>query len=136
LQAFWDRTVPEFLIVAGGDWADEIDLPTAPAAAFDRQAQTVAPLGQYSNNTSTASFDASAVPNEPPYVAYVGNLSFNVTEHDLETFFGDAQVKPLYLIQVKSVRLIMDLDTQRPKGYGYVDFVDRESLLSARNLEY
>jgi RNA recognition motif-containing protein len=71
-------------------------LPTAPAAAFDRPIQTAAPLGQYSNNTSTASFDASLVPNEPPYVVYVGNLSFNVTEHDLETFFGDAQVNLLF----------------------------------------
>lgn len=28
----------------------------------------------------------------------------------------------------------MDTDTQRPKGYGYVDFLDRESLLSALSM--
>jgi RNA recognition motif-containing protein len=27
--------------------------------------------------------------------------------------------------------LIVDLDTQRPKGYGYVEFLDRESLVNA-----
>jgi hypothetical protein len=91
LLAFWDLTVTSLNLV-GGDWADDIDLPTAPAAAFDRPAPTAA-LVQNSNNTSTASFDISTVPHDPPYVAYVGNLSFNVTEHDLETFFGDALVK-------------------------------------------
>jgi translation initiation factor 4B len=29
----------------------------------------------------------------------------------------------------------MDLDTQRPKGYGYVEFLDRESLLSALSMD-
>jgi hypothetical protein len=69
-------------------------LPTAPAAAFERQ--TAAPslsqqpsLSQYS---STASFDVVAVPDKPPFVAHVGNLSYNVTEHDLETFFGESKV--------------------------------------------
>lgn len=27
--------------------------------------------------------------------------------------------------------MIMDMETQRPKGYGYVEFNDRASLLSA-----
>merc|ERR1719276_736307 len=88
---------------AGGDWAD--DLPSAPAAAYQQPDSLVQ---QHSNQSSLASFDMATVPNQPPYVAYVGNLSFNVTEHDLETFFGD--------VQIKSARLIMDQDTQRPKG--------------------
>lgn len=93
MRASWDLIVEFILILAGGDWADDIDLPTAPAAAYDRPAVQSASLTQNSNNNSTASFDLSTVPDAPPFVAYVGNLSFNVTEHDLETFFGDAQVQ-------------------------------------------
>ncbi|CAG0998782.1 hypothetical protein PHYC_02735 [Phycisphaerales bacterium] len=46
---------------------------------------------------------------------YVGNLSFNTTEsqlHDLFAAFGE----------VKSASLVMDRDTGRPRGFGFVEF--------------
>jgi cold-inducible RNA-binding protein len=45
---------------------------------------------------------------------YVGNLSYNVTEDQLRELFGQAGT-------IKEVAMIMDRDTQRPKGFGFVE---------------
>ena len=45
---------------------------------------------------------------------YVGNLSYNVTEEQLRALFSQAGV-------IKEITLIMDRDTQRPKGFGFVE---------------
>jgi RNA recognition motif-containing protein len=45
---------------------------------------------------------------------YVGNLSYNVTEEQLRALFSQAGA-------IKEITLIMDRDTQRPKGFGFVE---------------
>jgi RNA recognition motif-containing protein len=45
---------------------------------------------------------------------YVGNLSYDVTEEQLRELFSKAGV-------IKEVALIMDRDTRRPKGFGFVE---------------
>lgn len=35
------------------------------------------------------------LPTQPPYTAFVGNLAFDLTERDLETFFDGFKVGPL-----------------------------------------
>ncbi len=45
---------------------------------------------------------------------YVGNLSYNVTEDDLRQLFAQAG-------EVKEVALIVDRDTRRSKGFGFVE---------------
>ena len=45
---------------------------------------------------------------------YVGNLSFQTTEGDLETLFAQAG-------DVESVRIITDRDTGRSRGFGFVE---------------
>jgi cold-inducible RNA-binding protein len=45
---------------------------------------------------------------------YVGNLSYNVTEEQLRELFSQAGT-------IKEITLIMDRDTQRPKGFGFVE---------------
>jgi len=52
----------------------------------------------------------------PSSTLFVGNLSFNVSEDTVWSFFND--------YGVKSVRLPTDRDTGRPKGFGYVEFED------------
>ncbi len=47
---------------------------------------------------------------------YVGNLSYNIAEDDLRSLFAQAG-------EIKEVTLIMDRDTRRPKGFGFVEFV-------------
>lgn len=62
-------------------------------------------------------------PENPPFTAYVGNLDYSSTEQDLAGFFAPES-------KVSSVRLVADKGG-RPKGYGYVEFADLESLKSA-----
>ena len=64
------------------------------------------------------------VPERPPFIAFVGNLSFSATEDDIGEFFSEH-------CGVDSVRLIRDNNTNRSKGFGYVTFSDRESLITA-----
>jgi RNA recognition motif-containing protein len=45
---------------------------------------------------------------------YVGNLSFETTESELQELFGQAG-------SVETVRIIMDRETGRSKGYGFVE---------------
>ncbi|KAI0244394.1 Eukaryotic translation initiation factor 4H [Massospora cicadina] len=62
------------------------------------------------------------IPTRGPFTAYVGNLPFDVNEEsDLEAFFTGCNVL--------SVRIPMNYETQRPKGYCYVEFKERESLI-------
>lgn len=60
-------------------------------------------------------------PQGPPYVAFVGNLPFSVDRNQLGDFFVQGGCK------VADVRMEPHRDG-RPKGYGYVEFEDPESL--------
>jgi RNA recognition motif-containing protein len=55
---------------------------------------------------------------------YVGNLSFDATESDIESAFGEFGA-------VKSVNIIKDRDTGRSRGFGFVEMVDREAGANA-----
>lgn len=55
---------------------------------------------------------------------YVGNLSFNTSESQLRDLFaahGD----------VSSASLVMDRDTGRPRGFGFVEFPNDEHARAA-----
>lgn len=97
-----------------GDWADDaIALPTAPAAATATPTST--------SYAPASSYQAVPVPDVAPFNAYLGNLAFTTTEHDISSFFGDT----------RSVRLVMDTATMKPKGFGYVEFSTRQQLVDA-----
>ena len=51
---------------------------------------------------------------------YVGNLSFNTSEGELRDLFAQHG-------EVVSASLVMDRETGRPRGFGFVEFVDRAS---------
>jgi RNA recognition motif-containing protein len=48
---------------------------------------------------------------------YVGNLSFNTTEQQLESLFAEHG-------RVESANLVTDRDTGRPRGFGFVEMSD------------
>lgn len=51
---------------------------------------------------------------------YVGNLSYRMTEAELEAEFGKFG-------SVKSVKIIKDRDTNRSKGFAFVDMDDQSA---------
>ena len=59
----------------------------------------------------------------PPFIAFVGNLSFETTEGDLEDFFGG--------LGVKGVRMAAPSLDGKPRGFGYVEFETVDGLKNA-----
>lgn len=58
---------------------------------------------------------------------YVGNLSYNVNEQELETLFSEYG-------SISSVRLIKDYDTGRSKGFAFIEFDNETQAKSALQL--
>lgn len=50
---------------------------------------------------------------------YVGNLSFDTTQQDIEQLFGEIGT-------VTSTNLIEDRETGRPRGFGFVEMSSKE----------
>ena len=50
---------------------------------------------------------------------YVGNLSYQTSEEDLKNKFGEFG-------NVSSVKIIMDRDTGRSKGFGFIEMSSSE----------
>src|SRR5581483_6425842 len=55
---------------------------------------------------------------------YVGNLAYGVTEQDLRDLFSQAG-------ELQDVMLIVDRDTRRSKGFGFVEFVNEADAQKA-----
>jgi cold-inducible RNA-binding protein len=57
---------------------------------------------------------------------YVGNLSFSTTEAELRSLFEEHG-------DVASASLVMDRDTGRPRGFGFVEMSNDEQAKAAMN---
>jgi RNA recognition motif-containing protein len=55
---------------------------------------------------------------------YVGNLSYKARDEDLAALFSDYG-------EVISARVILDRETKRSRGFGFVEMADREAALKA-----
>ncbi|XP_023225093.1 eukaryotic translation initiation factor 4H-like [Centruroides vittatus] len=66
------------------------------------------------------------IPNSPPFKAYVGNLPQNCGEDDFENIFVN--------LNIREIRMIRDRETNRFKGFGFVEFEDLESFRAALEL--
>lgn len=58
---------------------------------------------------------------------YVGNLPFSTTEDELRELFADFGT-------VHEARLMMDRDTGRPRGFGFVQMEDADADAAIRAL--
>lgn len=56
---------------------------------------------------------------------YVGNLSYSVTEADLREAFGSEG------LEVAEVKIVMDRDTGRPRGFAFVEMASDEGAAQA-----
>mmetsp|Transcript_16176 Transcript_16176/g.33326 ORF Transcript_16176/g.33326 Transcript_16176/m.33326 type:complete len:370 (-) Transcript_16176:51-1160(-) len=79
---------------------------------------------RYEDRPSRIDAPQKPLPDGPPYVAFVGNLSYEVDDNALGEFFSEH-------CEVKDVRVLVDNQTQRSKGFGYVTFENIESLETA-----
>jgi len=57
---------------------------------------------------------------------YVGNLSYSLSDSDLEQAFSEFG-------EVMSAKIIMDRETNRSKGFGFVEFGSNEAATDAIN---
>lgn len=60
---------------------------------------------------------------------YVGNLSWNTTESNLEDLFSEYG-------EITSIRIVTDRDTNRSKGFGFIEMANdnaAEAAISAIN---
>ncbi|MFZ8932934.1 MAG: RNA recognition motif domain-containing protein [Bacteriovoracaceae bacterium] len=55
---------------------------------------------------------------------YVGNISFNTSEEDLNTLFGEFG-------EVSSARIITDRETGRSRGFGFVEMSNNDEAQAA-----
>lgn len=113
-----------------GSWADEMDaLPSAPAVRHDDDQSGRDRFSRRDDYLSSRPDRASGPPREdlplptaPPFTAFVGNLAFDLTEMEMEDFFGPAKIK--------SVKIIKDRE-DKPKGFGYIEFEELSGLKDA-----
>ena len=105
------EAVEKALLMSG----QEID---GRAVNIDR---STAPDKSKARDTRAKAFGDQTSP--PSSTLFVGNLSFDVSEDTVWSFFND--------YGVKSVRLPTDRDTGRPKGFGYVEFEDVDGAKKA-----
>ncbi|KAL9648431.1 hypothetical protein ABK040_014051 [Willaertia magna] len=88
----------------------------------EQQQRKVKPSAFFSEGMKQPSKELE-FPTERPFVAYVGNLSYDTTSEGLEEFFDG--------LEVVNVRLPRDQEQNRIKGFGYVEFETLDDLKEA-----
>ncbi|XP_026472602.1 eukaryotic translation initiation factor 4B-like [Ctenocephalides felis] len=118
-QEFIATQTPAALpIRKGSSWADEVESDDN----FDIRPRPALPSGP----RASREVDDSAVPHQPPYIAYVSNLPYDIEEDDLRDLFADMQIESLRI-----PRDDRDGEGGRTKGFGYVEFSERSGLVGA-----
>lgn len=123
LQEFWGETgggASGSIVTKSLSWANECeDDDYAPPKIVTYSIPT-APRSQ-------RILDESTIPLHPPYLAHISNLSFDLCEEDIQEYF-----ESITSHEVLSVRLPReDGDTGRMRGFGYIEFAERDGLIAA-----
>ncbi|KAK4882866.1 hypothetical protein RN001_006185 [Aquatica leii] len=108
-------------------WADEVEDNYDQYESSRPKANVVLPTAP----KSARGFDEfnERIPQHPPYNAYITNLPYDVQEEEIAEFFGD--------LKISNMRIPKDErpgETPRLKGFGYIEFEDRESLIGALSI--
>ena len=55
---------------------------------------------------------------------FVGNVTFNTTEEQLHEIFS-------FIGPIKNIRILVDKDSGRPKGFAFIEYMDANTALAA-----
>ena len=109
-------------------WADLPSQPISTQQSLPSQPLALQPeSAPYPSQSYSSSFntepDYSKIKPGGPYIARVGNISYQATEKDIETFFKG--------LNVSSIRLLYDRESGKSRGQAFVEFMDEQSLRHA-----
>ncbi|XP_047504549.1 eukaryotic translation initiation factor 4B isoform X1 [Pieris napi] len=113
-------------IATANTWADP-DEESVTASYGHSGSRTTRPVVLPSASRAARgglSVDDESIPKRPPYIAHISNLPYDVDDSAISDLFEG--------LKISNLRLPREGD--RLKGFGYVDFEDRESLVSAMNI--
>ncbi|XP_038220171.1 eukaryotic translation initiation factor 4B isoform X2 [Zerene cesonia] len=111
-------------IATSNSWADPADEePSYGHSGSRTRTQVVLPSASRAARGGLA-VDDESIPKRPPYIAHISNLPYDVDDSAISDLFAG--------LKISNLRLPREGD--RLKGFGYVDFEDRESLVNAMNI--
>ncbi len=97
--------------------------------AVHQQQQQHGGQRQYNNNNNNnkaGDFKKQPQDDTPRYVAFVGNLPVDIIQGDIDIIFKN--------YTIKHVRMVRDRETDKFRGYCYVEFESQEMLNQALSL--
>lgn len=78
-------------------------------------------------NSKTRSSSGNYESNPPAKTLFIGNMSFEMSDKDLNDLFRDIR-------NVMDVRVAIDRRTGQPRGFAHADFIDVASATKAREV--
>ncbi|CAF1269064.1 unnamed protein product [Adineta ricciae] len=116
LNDFLADTSKTVTVRATTNWSDIVDHEEAETKPIliDIGALPTAPRG-------ASEIDPNTIPTNPPFVAVVANLSFEIDDENLRRIFAD--------LNPKSARVLRE--NNRSRGIGFVEFETRDNLIDA-----
>lgn len=78
-------------------------------------------------NDTRRQFDSPARVNNPSKTLFIGNMSFDMSDKDLNDLFRDVK-------NVVDVRVAIDRRTGQPRGFAHCDLLDVESATKAKEI--
>ena len=78
-------------------------------------------------HSRTLSTTGKFEPNEPSKTLFIGNMSFEMSDKDLNDLFREIR-------NVMDVRVAIDRRTGQPRGFAHADFVDVASATRAKEI--
>ena len=78
-------------------------------------------------NSRSRGRDGNFVPNPPSKTLFIGNMSFEMSDKDLNDLFRDIR-------NVMDVRVAIDRRTGQPRGFAHADFIDTASAAKAKEI--
>ncbi|XP_026741627.1 eukaryotic translation initiation factor 4B [Trichoplusia ni] len=118
--------IAEPTTIPATNWADSVD--EEPENAYGgyqtrQRAPVVLPSASRAARGGLA-VDDESIPRRPPFTAHISNLPYDVDESAITELFTG--------LKITNLRIPREGD--RLKGYGCVDFEDREGLINAMNI--